>query len=225
MENTSYFIAEFARDAPDYSFLVNALILHDASVKTYLTKINARIIRYLQYKLFNEFTPYITPSDVDVLLEKIAEVHGRSAIKITTSGSKSTIEFISPEPIVFIENKEERIKRIMQEYSNMLGDLEVTLPISRSKSNFEKDMFIMHLSKYNPIHVDAVRRLFPATALEILDAKVVAHIIQLIHCISVGEWCMYFMDGIGHYATNTDTSKLLTFDKSVIKNLQESMIL
>jgi hypothetical protein len=224
MDELKFPIAEFTCKSPDYSFLVNAIILHCPSTKRYLIKCYSRIIRYMQYKLFKQFTPSITPTDIDNLLKKIVEVYGKEFIEIINDGPKSIIIFISPEPITFELDADKRIEHIMRAYNNLLDVLEITLPITRSKQNPEKDLFMMHLSKYNIIHTDAIKTLFPASTLEIMDCRVVAHIIQLIHCISVGEWCMYHIPGKGHYATNTDTSKLLTFDRSIIEELQRSML-
>jgi hypothetical protein len=223
MDNCVYSIVRLTKDAPKYSPLVNAMILPELSIKTYITKIYVKIVRYLQYKLFGQFTENITQFDIDDLLEKISEVYGEKSIIVCMDETDRIIKFKSPEPITFMDG-DEFIENIMREYNDLIDILEKTLPVSESVLDLEKDLCIVNSTKWNNAHKKALFRLFPLNVISILNSSVVTNIILLIHCISVGELCLHYVKDNGYYVTNSDTSKLLTVDRDVIKKLQLAMV-
>ncbi len=183
------------------------------------TTINKGIVLYLSNIMFNRLYYIDSMLSLHLLVVKIVEFFGHESIIISVNDNKYRVTFKSKEFVKrYASNIDYKIS-VKYEYDRLSSEVKMLLPISTKAKSLLNDTPIVGVYYCNSEHKKALNSILPEHKVELLDYPMRIRLILIMHCLSVGEWCVYNFDGC-YYTTNNDFSNLETFDTSMFDNLR-----
>lgn len=187
------------------------------------TNINTNFVLYLGDKLFNRIFYINSMLSLHLLLVKMAEVFGRNTIIISSKSEVFNVIFKSKQFIKCLSSGIDYKMIITYEYEKLVKSVEF-MPFSIKFKDPARDLFLINPYYCSPEHKTALECILPKHKIELLEYSIRAHLIIIIHCLSVKEWCVYNYNG-DYYTTNSDLSNLQSFDISIFDDLRHAFCL